>query len=180
MSFILNSKKQILYPSFLSRLISLMIDFIIINIISYPLIEYIKFYSFKKYFGEFAENQGLKIETAEDVKTVVSEYSAYIIQNDITTYAEPIKYVLWFNFASFVVSAIYFAIFWSRYGFTPGKYALEHRVLNYETGERLSFFAALMRFICYIFFPISIFFALMRKDGRAIHDLVSGSVIIKK
>ena len=78
---------------------------------------------------------------------------------------------------------IIYALFLSRTGQTPGKKASAIKVVAYKTQENLSFFMALARFVAFLFSATIILGVLVpffRKDNKALHDLICGSIEIKE
>ncbi len=77
---------------------------------------------------------------------------------------------------------IIYALFLSKTGQTPGKKAYEIKVVNYKSQENLSFFMAFFRFIAFLFSAtiiVGLFVPFFRKDNKALHDLICGSIEIK-
>lgn len=78
--------------------------------------------------------------------------------------------------------ALTFILFWRLSGQTPGKKMMQIKVVDAVTFERASWGKLLLRFVGYFLSFISIigFFAgLFRPDKRALHDLVSGTAVIR-
>ncbi len=76
---------------------------------------------------------------------------------------------------------IIYSIFLSKLGQTPGKKAYDLKVVNVKTGEYLSFFRALFRFVAFLLTATTILGLLVsfyRKDNRALHDLICGTLVV--
>ncbi|WP_455757053.1 RDD family protein [Sulfurimonas sp.] len=76
---------------------------------------------------------------------------------------------------------VVYAIFLSKLGQTPGKKAYEMKVVNYKTYQNIGFFRAFFRFFAFLFTAstlLGLFLPLFRKDKRALHDLLTGTVIV--
>lgn len=81
---------------------------------------------------------------------------------------------------------IYFYCVWTvvRLGGSPAKLLFHLRVIDAQTGQRLSLRRAVVReligkyFTCGIFI-VGFLWPLLRSDRRALHDLVAGSVVKK-
>ncbi len=75
----------------------------------------------------------------------------------------------------------YFTYFHVTTGQTPGKAVLRIQVVT-QTGRRLSTSQAVIRVFCYglsgFFFGLGFLIALVRKDGKALHDLLVGSQVV--
>jgi len=74
-----------------------------------------------------------------------------------------------------------YAVLISKFGQTPGKKAYEIKVVDIRSGNNLSFVKAFYRFILFLISAVSLIgliLPLYRKDNRALHDLICGSVVI--
>ena len=83
--------------------------------------------------------------------------------------------------AGVLLYGVIYALLLSRSGQTPGKKAYEMKVVDLKTGQNLSFFRAFYRFIAFLFSAtilLGLFVPFYRKDNRALHDLIAGSVVI--
>lgn len=71
---------------------------------------------------------------------------------------------------------------WHSSGQTPGKKLARVRVVDAKTLKKASYWKLILRFIGYFFSLISLvgfFIGLMRKDNKALHDLLSGTCVIR-
>jgi len=76
-----------------------------------------------------------------------------------------------------IVYGIIYAIFLAKAGQTPGKKAYEIQVLK-DSGDKLSFFGALLRFVLFLFsstIVIGLLTPMFRQDKKALHDIILGS-----
>jgi len=83
--------------------------------------------------------------------------------------------------AGVLLYAIIYALLLSRSAQTPGKKAYEMKVVDIKTGQNLSFLRAFYRFIAFLFSAtilLGLFVPFYRKDNRALHDLIAGSVVV--
>jgi uncharacterized RDD family membrane protein YckC len=72
---------------------------------------------------------------------------------------------------------------WHRYTQTPGKKLAHIRVVDAQTFHRASYWKLSLRFIGYFFSFISgigFFIGFFRDDKRALHDLLSGTAVIRE
>ena len=79
------------------------------------------------------------------------------------------------------VYGLIYAILISKFGQTPGKKAYSLKVVDTNTYENISFFKALLRFIAFLFSAtilLGLIVPFYRKDKKALHDLISGTVEI--
>ncbi|CAI6148892.1 MAG: hypothetical protein SPLUMA2_SPLUMAMAG2_01453 [uncultured Sulfurimonas sp.] len=89
------------------------------------------------------------------------------------------------NEAPLIATSLYgviYAIFLSKTGQTPGKKAYNIKIVDYKSQENLSFIMALLRFIVFLFSAttiVGLFIPFFRKDNKALHDLICGTIEIK-
>ena len=77
---------------------------------------------------------------------------------------------------------ITYVVLWHLYGQTPGKKLARIRVVDAKTLANASYWKLVIRFTGYFVSLISIvgfFVGLMRKDKRTLHDLLSGTAVIR-
>ena len=73
-------------------------------------------------------------------------------------------------------------LFYFILGQTPGMKAYEIKVIDNKTGEKPTLVLAILRFFFFnivLFSFIGLFFSFFREDQRGLHDLLSGTSIIK-
>ena len=78
--------------------------------------------------------------------------------------------------------ALIYSIFLSKFGQTPGKKAYDLKVVDSKTGKGIDFFKALFRFVMFLFTMttvLGIFLPFYRKDNKALHDLVCGTLVVR-
>lgn len=86
--------------------------------------------------------------------------------------------------APFIGVSLYgliYALLLSKFGQTPGKKAYEIKVVDDKTGKNVSFFKAILRFIAFLFSAttlLGLFIPFYRKDKKALHDLLCGTIVI--
>jgi len=74
-----------------------------------------------------------------------------------------------------------FVLFWHASGQTPGKRMMQIKVVDAATFRTASWGRLILRFVGYFLSFITLvgfFTGLSRSDGRALHDLLSGTVVI--
>jgi uncharacterized RDD family membrane protein YckC len=87
------------------------------------------------------------------------------------------------QFAGVAIYGLAYAILLSKFGQTPGKKAYEMVVVDDKTGEKIGFFKALLRFIAFLFTAttlLGLFLPFYRKDNKALHDLICGTLVVEK
>lgn len=74
-----------------------------------------------------------------------------------------------------------YAILLSKFGQTPGKKAYEIKVVDEKSGEYISFFRAIFRFLAFLFTAttlLGLFLPFYRKDKKSLHDLICGTIVV--
>jgi len=74
-----------------------------------------------------------------------------------------------------------YAILLTKLGQTPGKKAYIMKVVDVKTKEKISFFRAIIRFVAFLFSAtilLGLLVPFYRKDNRALHDLIAGTIVI--
>jgi len=83
-----------------------------------------------------------------------------------------------------IVIAAYTIPFWLKYSATPGKMLLRIQIQDINSGAKMTRKQVFIRFAGYIlsFLPATIGFAwiLFNKKHRGIHDILAGTVVVKK
>ena len=90
--------------------------------------------------------------------------------------------VIWLSL--FVIQLLYFGLFWSRRGATPGQQALGIQVRNERDGSRVSLKRALLRYFGYFvsIWILYIGFIWVAFDSRkqGWHDKIAGTVVVRR
>jgi len=74
-----------------------------------------------------------------------------------------------------------YALLLSQFGQTPGKKAYDMKVVDDKSAEKISFVRAVLRFIAFLFTAttlLGLFLPFYRKDKKALHDLISGTIVV--
>lgn len=82
-----------------------------------------------------------------------------------------------------VLFLITYVWMWHRSGQTPGKKLSRIRVVDASTLQNAPYWKLILRFIGYFLSFITLigfFIGLFRKDKRALHDLISGTAVIRE
>jgi len=77
--------------------------------------------------------------------------------------------------------AVTFILFWHKSGQTPGKKMMRIKVVDAATFRTASWGKLALRFVGYFLSAVTLigfFTGLFRHDGRALHDLLSGTAVI--
>lgn len=138
-----------------------------------------------------------------DIEKPSFEYATYpekikALITDLFMIYAPILYVITYvimgskeaflasNLAPFIGILSYgliYSILLFKLGQTPGKKAYDIKVVDVKTLENLSFLKAFCRFIAFLFSAtilVGLIIPLFRKDKKALHDIVCGSVEIRR
>ena len=78
--------------------------------------------------------------------------------------------------------AVTFVLFWHANGQTPGKKMMQIKVVDAATFQTASWGKLILRFFGYFLSFITLigfFTGMSRQDGRTLHDLISGTAVIK-
>lgn len=81
-----------------------------------------------------------------------------------------------------VLFLITYVTLWHRSGQTPGKKLARIRVVDAKTLENAPYWKLTLRFIGYFLSLITVigfFIGLLRRDKRTLHDLISGTAVIR-
>jgi uncharacterized RDD family membrane protein YckC len=103
------------------------------------------------------------------------------VQFDATTYTNIGINTLF----SLIVIFFYYGWFYKNKGATPGKLAMDLRVINTENGQNLSYLRTFFRetvgkFISAMVFGIGFIMVAFRSDKKALHDLLFTTQVLKK
>lgn len=75
-----------------------------------------------------------------------------------------------------------YVLFWRYGGQTPGKKMMRIRVVDARTLQTASWGQLLLRYVGYfisVIILLGFFYGLFRRDGRTLHDLISGTAVIE-
>lgn len=101
-----------------------------------------------------------------------------VIMNDPKATANPPDPVA--SILQMVFFAAAFVWFWHTSGQTPGKKLAHIRVVDAKTFQNASYPKLILRFFLYPLGGIGFFVLFFRRDKRALHDLLSGTAVIRE
>lgn len=84
-------------------------------------------------------------------------------------------------FVAVLLYGVIYAFFLAKIGQTPGKRAYELKVVDDSSFEKIGFFRALLRFVLFLVSAttlLGLLVPLYRKDKKALHDILVGTVVI--
>ena len=79
------------------------------------------------------------------------------------------------------IYALIYATLLAKMGQTPGKKAYTMKVVDCKSHKNIGFLRAMLRFISFLFSAtilLGLLVPLYRKDNRALHDLIAGTIVI--
>lgn len=130
------------------------------------------------------------------ISSVFSRFKAFVI--DMFIILMPILYIVTYlimdgkddfkgsQFAIFVCNALFgviCALFFTFKAQTPGYKAQQIYLINLQTGKRLSFIHAILRYICFVlsgFSIVGLLLCFFRKDRLNLHDILTKSAPVCK
>ena len=163
------TQKQVMYPKLTSRVMSTMLDMILVILICSPIQSFISKILLKMAIADYPE---ITIENIQTIITPERIEGDYKLKNSLITYAIELFV------AQFVLLGAYYVVFWNYFGYTPGKYFFRMRIVDLDTMEQPKFFKFILRFIGYLFAPLNIIFMLLDRRGRGLHDRMAKTVVI--
>lgn len=169
-----NYNKQILYPDTFSRIISSLIDLLIISVLFTPISYLVKWqYLMPKLNSALTEN---------DVDINNSEAFIQFIQSSeaASQYGSEFFSAMLFVFmVNFLLPLlIYFVSCWYYLGSTPAKYLLSMRIVDEDTLKRPKLINLIWRFIGYSCFFLGIWMIPFTKKKQAFHDKLGKTIVI--
>lgn len=159
-------KKQIIYADLIPRLFASTLDLALLAIISNPVTTFV---SWKLSLYLFKVN--ITNITIDSLR--VSELAEYIDTKSL------LLYILLVFIMNFLITGTYFVGFWTYCSATPGKMIMRMKIVDAETLEKPTKWQFVKRFLGYITIPLGIWFVPFSKQHRALHDILSGTAVIK-
>lgn len=83
-------------------------------------------------------------------------------------------------FIGVLIYGIIYAVLLAIYGQTPGKKAYNIQVVDSKKHENIMLFRGIWRFFTFLFTAttlLGLFLPLIRKDKKALHDILSGTIV---
>lgn len=169
-------QKQITYPKFIPRIFATMLDLCILSIFLTPIMNIIAqnvfVYSFQDFFIANEINTNDMQAMSEIVKT--PEFVSQVTGSKTFIYVGTLFAI------NTLIMGVYFVTFWKKFGATPGKFIMRMRVVNVTDYSSPSIFQLIGRFLGYITAIIGMWSMVFSKQGLALHDKISGTIVIKR
>lgn len=172
----LQLKKQIIYPDIFQRLISTMIDLTILSLTVIQIIQLIMIFLFKKIFDEELKLHEINLDYSKgiDLTTTSEQASQFLSTTEVAIFAGISMLTV------YVVLGVYFVFMWSKFGTTIGKFIFKSKIVDYKNLGKPSLISLILRYIAYITSPIGMIICLFTKEKRALHDIISKTIVIKQ
>lgn len=160
-------KKQINYPRFIARLFASTIDLFLLSIVSSPIMNIISKYLFIYIFSDIIRTNNIDPQNLSSITQIATSnkgliYTAIILGLNV------------------IMLAGYFIGFWIYFSATPGKLIMSTKIVDANTLAKPSNIQYIKRFFGYFLFFIGVWFMLFSKQRQALHDKISGTLVIKK
>ncbi len=168
-------KKQIIYPKIFQRVFANTLDFLMIVMITNPIMYVVSKLIFMMTFSDFIYKYNIDLSEYTNMLQFINhpEYHTFF------TIGAFLKYLSLVSLVNILLLALYFCLSWYFYGTSVGKAFMRIKIVNYEDHGRISFMNCLKRFIYSIFFFFTIWFIYLDHDRRAFHDKMAGTLVVK-
>lgn len=182
LNFLKFKKEDPIYPNFSKRMLSSVIDLMLVYIILTPLWHYL---SLVIYAGPSPVSQMRQLlqktmqNTPNNLTSITTqqEYIDFINQNGYWPFIQEQAMQL-------IILGSIMLWFWIKYNSTPGKLILSLQIVDSHSLKKPSIFKLILRMISCIVsvipFGLGFITTIFNKENRAWHDLLSGTVIVKK
>ena len=169
-------KKQVVYAGLMSRIISTMLDLCVLAaLLSYPM-KYISQFILIHYFQDHIILHAISLDDRDAIATL---FTSTEFLNNLPVMAFLKSYSI-ITLVQISFASIYFVFCWYKFGATPGKFLLGHKVVKANNFEKLSVGEAIYRMLGSLTFFIGLLFVPMTSKKQALHDKIAGSVVVKR
>ena len=168
--------KQILYPGFLVRAVSLLVDLFLISLIIAPINQWLNPFIFKKIFAEFLYKNNI---TSVDLNAMVELFKDTNFQSQVV-FNDFILFIFLINLAYIIFFFVYLVIMQTIYSYSFGQKLLALKIVDYKTFEKASMWQIINRSIFIWLGLISLPVVIFSKQKRGLHDIISSTVVIKR
>ncbi len=167
-------QKQIVYPKFISRLFAMTIDIVILSLICTPIMNFLSKYIFIYIFRDFLLSHSIDIINNDAIISAVKspEFTSYVTTSQFLIYSCSVFVV------NVIFMGIYFVMFWSKFGTTPGKLLMRIKIIDVDNYSKPSIYNSIKRFCGYVTILIGIWSIIFNKKGRATHDKMANTMVV--
>ncbi len=163
------------YPSFNLRVMAATVDICIVMIFAIPFTNW----ALDKLLGPLsvvAFTNTISTDDLNSISKLIPELWKQFREQHM------LERSLYLNIIQAVMLGLYTLPFWFKYAATPGKMLFRMEIHDATSGERITRFQAVVRYLCYTvsFLPMTIGFlwAAFNKKHRAWHDFLANTVVI--
>lgn len=180
-----NKDENELYPSFITRIISSVVDIAIATIVIMPICNVIYGVIYKdlppsKELGQIMARVYNGAKTFEEAQKKLESDQEYQIFMNIHGYLG----IFLEQSIQLLILGILILGFWVKTQSTPGKMLFSMKILTHSELKKPNIFHYVLRLCSY---PISIlplglgiFYILINKERRALHDIIAGTVVVSE
>lgn len=170
-------QKQVVYPKFISRLFAIMLDFLLLWLITAPILSFISKHAFLFFFRDFFLERQIDYKDRDMMANTINipEFTEYITTNSTNfTY-----YIICMFCLNIVIIGIFFIGFWMYKSATPGKMIMHMKIIDAKTLNKPTKKQFIIRFLSYSTAIFGMFGIIFAKKHQALHDKIAGTVVIK-
>jgi len=181
-----NKKKENkLYPGFLTRIIASVVDVAIATIVIIPICNVIYGIIYddlppSKELGQIMTRVYHGAKTFEEGQIKLENDEEYQVFMHLHGYSD----IFLEQSVQILILGILILGFWIKTQSTPGKMLFSMKILSHDNLEKPTIIQYIVRLSCY---PISIlplglgiFYILVNKKRRALHDIISGTIVVSE
>lgn len=169
------TSKQISYPDLFKRIITSIMDILVISIIFAPFTSWINRKIFLDKYGDLLAQNDVDLR---DAQAMVEFFSSPEIADQMTYY-NAFQVTFPMLIVQMITMGIYFIGSWYYIGTTPMKYILSMKIVDANTLEKPKLINLIWRFLGYGFFVFGLWFAIFTKKKQALHDKMANTIVIK-
>lgn len=169
-------RQQILYSDFVGRLFGCLVDLAAIMILTYKLIEYIGFYLMSYCLQPILTERNIEVSNIIEFKELLS---AEHMLNPIDMGLVSNCYMV-FLAIQILIAILMIFVFWRVFNSSPGMFILRLKLVDEKTLHKPTTKQLIIRAFMLLFSFIGFFFIPFNKRKRALHDIASGTLVIKK
>jgi len=167
--------KQISYPDFITRVFCTSLDLLIIAFLVTATDPIIRKHSCLFSLNEIIASNNLDASNLPALEEFFSAYK-FSSQNDVRALLlckiiTPISEI--------IMLAAYTLFFWYKWGQTPAKIIMRLKIVDKTTLQKPSKYQLIKRLAFTILYPLSILYAIVSRNKQSLHDLLSGTTVIK-
>jgi uncharacterized RDD family membrane protein YckC len=170
LEFEMNGKKYIL-ATFNRRLFAATVDMIILSLLMLPFSYIVTFFSIGKEITKI-QFDGQLISSGQDFSSFMDKmYAGGILLPYISIQVTLLTVML-----------LYFILFWSKKGATPGKMLMKCMIIDSTTGNKITVCQSLLRILGYIITPLTLFIGVFMIDltqkRQGLHDKIASTLVV--